>query len=138
MEHLNSKISNWTGRVLKAGIVIFLLFDAIMKVIKHPEYVKATTEFGLPVSSVQPLGIYLLLATVLYIIPRTVIFGALLITAYLGGAAAIMFAAGNGQPFAFPIVFNIVLWIAEYLSNKRMRAILSLNKTNSNVFPGIS
>jgi hypothetical protein len=125
----NSKLSLWSGRILKVLVAVFLLFDAVMKIIKHPIYIKGTEELGLPASSVQPLGIYLFLSTVLYIIPRTAVLGGLLLTAYLGGAAAITFAASNGaHPYMFPIVFAAVMWAAEYLKNAKMRSAIPLPK----------
>jgi hypothetical protein len=71
-----------TVRVLKALLVIFLMVDAIMKVIKHPIYVKGTTEFGLPERCVAILGSYLLIATVLDVLPGTAMYGILFLVAY--------------------------------------------------------
>ena len=125
----NSKISLWSGRILKVLIVLFLLFDAVMKIIRHPKYIEGTMELGLPASSVQPLGIYLFLATVLYFIPKTTVLGGLLVTAYLGGAVAITYAANNsGHPYIFPIVFAAAIWIAEYLRNTKLRSALPLTR----------
>ena len=106
---------------------VFLLFDAVMKIIRHPDYVEGTEKLGLPASSVQPLGIYLLIATVLYIIPRTTVLGGLMVTAYLGGAVAITYAANNSaHPYIFPIVFAGAIWAAEYLRNRKIRTSLPL------------
>lgn len=124
-----SKPVLWIGRVLKALIVIFLLVDAIMKIIKHHIYVKSTTDFGLPESSVAILGVYLLIATILYVIPRTVIYGILSIVAYLGGAVAITFlTAKEGHPYLFPLVFAAIICVAEFLINPTIKSILSLKK----------
>ena len=124
-----SKPVLWTGRVLKALIVIFLLVDAIMKIIKHPIYVKSTTDFGLPESSVAVLGAYLLIATILYVLPRTTMYGILFIVAYLGGAVAITFlTAKEGHPYIFPLVFAAFICVSEYLINPIIKNILSLKK----------
>ncbi len=125
----NSKLVLWTGRVLKALIVVFLMVDAIMKVIKHPIYVKATTEFGLPESCVVVLGVYLLIATILYVLPKTVMYGILFLVAYLGGAVAIAFlSAKEGHPYIFPIVFAIITCVAEFLINPTVKNIFSFKK----------
>lgn len=119
----------WTAIVLKALLVIFLLFDSIMKVIKHPIYVKGTTEFGLPESSVAVLGAYLLIATLLYTIPRTAIYGILFLVAYLGGAVAVTFlSALEGHSYYFPIVFALICCIAEFLINPTFKNILFLKE----------
>jgi hypothetical protein len=124
-----SKTVLWTGRVLKVIIVIFLLVDAIMKIIRHPIYVKSTTDFGLPESSVAVLGTYLLIATILYALPKTAVYGILFIISYLGGAVAITFiSAKEGHSYIFPIVFAAITCFAEFLINPTIKNILSLKK----------
>jgi hypothetical protein len=124
-----SKPVLWTGRVLKALIVIFLLVDAIMKLIKSPIYVKGTTDLGLPESSVAVLGAYLFISTILYALPRTAMYGILFIVSYLGGAVAITFlSAKEGHPYIFPIVFAVITCVAEFLINPTIKNILSLKK----------
>jgi hypothetical protein len=117
----------WIGTILKGLVCLFLLFDAIMKLIKNSYSVKATIAFGLPEDCVQFLGIYLLLSTVLYIYPKTVVMGCLFLFAYLGGAVAITYRAGlGGHSYIFPIVFAIFILLAEYLRNGTMRNIIPL------------
>ena len=130
MEHQQKpKTRLWPGRILKGLVSLFLLFDAVMKIIEHQKYVEGTEQLGLPVSSVQPLGIYLLIATVLYNIPGTILLGGLLLTAYLGGAVAITFAANaGGHPYVFPVVFAVMIWLAEYLQNENFRIYLPITK----------
>lgn len=124
-----SKPVLWTGRVLKALIVIFLLVDAIMKIIKHPIYVKGTVDFGLPENCVQVLGAYLLIATALFVYRKTAIYGILFLVAYLGGAVAITFAtAKDGHPYIFPIVFAILICVSEVLINPQIKKALTLKQ----------
>lgn len=124
-----SKPVLWTGRVLKALIVIFLLVDAIMKIIKHPIYVKGTVDFGLPENCVQVLGAYLLIATTLFVYRKTAIYGILFLVAYLGGAVAITFAtAKDGHPYIFPIVFAILICVSEVLINPQIKKALTLKQ----------
>jgi hypothetical protein len=70
-----AKAAMWTGRVLKILLILFLLFDSSMKIIHHPQAIKASEEIGLPESCLSVLGIYLLIATVLYAVPRTSVGG---------------------------------------------------------------
>lgn len=124
-----SKPALWTGRVLKALLVIFLMVDAIMKVIKHPIYVKGTTEFGLPEGCVAILWAYLLIAAILYVLPRTALYGILFLIAYLGGAVAITFlSAKEGHPYIFPMIFAIITCVAEFLIIPTIKNIISLKK----------
>ena len=123
------KISWWIGTVLKGLTVLFLLFDAIMKIIKNPHAVEGTKQLGLPEDCLVVLGLYLFIATLLYLYNKTAIFGGLFITAYLGGAVAIMYAAKQeGHPYIFPIVFAVLMWGAEFLRNEKMRNVLPIIK----------
>jgi hypothetical protein len=73
--------------------------------------------------------IYLFIATLLYLYNKTAVFGGLVITAYLGGAVAIMYAAQKeGHPYIFPIVFAVLMWGAEFMRNEKMRTVLPLIK----------
>src|SRR3954467_7721985 len=76
----------WTGRILSTLAGLFLLMDAVMKLMKPEVVVKGTVELGYPETVIVGLGIALLLSVVLYLIPRTSVFGCLLLTGYLGGA----------------------------------------------------
>ncbi|MCO4294095.1 DoxX family protein [Solitalea sp. MAHUQ-68] len=128
-QHVKTKVRLWVGRVLQLFTSLFLLFDAIMKIIKHPKYVEGTLQLGLPESCIQVLGFYLLLSTMLYIQSRTRVLGGLFLTAYLGGAAAISYAAqSGGHSYLFPIVFTTMIWIAEYLQDDQLKSVLPLKK----------
>src|SRR5579862_8044628 len=91
METGNTNLSKpriWTGHILGGLAVAFLLMDAVMKLFKPPFVVEATVQLGYPESTIVGIGIALLFCTLLYIIPRTAVFGAILLTGYLGGAVA--------------------------------------------------
>lgn len=125
----NSKISLWTGRILKGLMVLFFLFDAGVKIIKHPKAIEGTIQLGLPESCLQTLGIYLLISTALYIYNKTVVLGGLLITAYLGGAVAITYSVQkDGHPYFFAIVIAVIIWASEYLRNEKIRAFFPITK----------
>ncbi|MBN9297568.1 MAG: DoxX family protein [Filimonas sp.] len=117
-----SKKTVWTGRVITILCVLFLLFDAIMKIVEEKHSVDGSVALGWPVDGVQGLGIVLLLATVLYVIPRTAFIGALLITGYLGGAIAVM--VRTGTPYYFPVIFSLLVWCGLALRDARLRAYI--------------
>ena len=116
----------WTGRIISGLIVIFMLLDGGGKVARLAPYVKGTVEVGYADSLVVPLGILGLFCTILYAIPQTSIFGAILMTAYFGGATATHVRAG--QPFYFPVVFGILVWVAMYLREPRLRELVPLRR----------
>ena len=120
----------WTGRVLSGLPALFLLLDGGMKLAKPEFVVKATVELGYPESVIVGLGIVLLAATILYLIPRTSILGAIVLTGYLGGAVATHVRVGQGWfPILFPVVLGMMLWGGLCLRDERLRTLLPLRKT---------
>ena len=90
-----SKKRLWVGRIMSALVVLFLVFDAVLKFIKPAPVVEAFAHLGLPLGLAGGLGIVLLASTVLYAIPRTSVLGAILLTGYLGGAVASHLRVGD-------------------------------------------
>jgi len=116
----------WTGRAISALIILFMLFDGGAKVARFAPYVEGTAKAGFADSLVVPLGILELACTILYAIPQTSILGAILLTAYYGGATATHVRLG--QPFYFPVVFGILVWLAMYLREPRLRELAPLRR----------
>jgi hypothetical protein len=120
-----SKKMLWAGRVMSVLPALFLLFDGVMKLAKPAPVVEATVQLGYPESVIFGLGIVLLTCTVLYLIPRTAVLGAILLTGYLGGAVATHVRVEEGLfPIAFPVVFGALLWGGLYLRDARLRSLI--------------
>jgi hypothetical protein len=120
-----STVNLWTGRALSTLAVLFLIFDAVIKVLQLAPAVEATTQLGYPASSVVGLGVLELLCLILYIFPRTAILGAVLLTGYLGGAIATH--VGNGSPLFsifFPLILGAFIWLGVALRDERVRKLL--------------
>ena len=118
-----------TGRVLTGLSAAFLIFDGGMKVLKPPFVILATVQLGYPESTIIGIGIVLLGCTLLYLIPRTSILGALLLTAYMGGAVATHVRAQ--QPvfnIVFSIVFACLVWGGIWLREPRLAELLPLKR----------
>ena len=115
----------WVGRIISALPALFLLIDGIMKVVKPAVVVEATVQLGYPESVIVGLGIVLLACTILYLIPRTAVLGAILLTGYLGGAIATHVRVG-GQFFniIFPVILGAMLWGGLYLRDQRVRSLV--------------
>jgi DoxX-like protein len=115
----------WTGRVMSALAVLFLLFDGAMKLVKPSFVVEKTTELGYSESVILPLGVVLLASTILYIIPRTSVFGAILLTGYLGGAVDChVHHRDTAFEMLFPVVFGALIWGGLVLRNPRLRSLI--------------
>lgn len=115
-----------TGKIISILCILFLLVDAGGKVIKESHHMEGSVALGWPADQVQAIGIALLISTILYIIPRTAILGAILLTGYLGGAIAIMVRAG--QPLYFAAVFGVLVWAGLYLRDEKIRALIPFKK----------
>ncbi len=122
-----SNTTRWAARILSGLSVLFLLMDGVMKLFKPAPVVEATVQLGYPASVVIPLGIVLTLCTIIYVIPRTAVLGAILLTGYLGGAVATHVRAGGGWfPILFPVIFGVLLWGGLYLREARLHLLLPL------------
>ena len=121
-----SKARLWTGRILTYLLLLFLLFDAIMKLIREHHTIEASAKIGWQADSIQTLGFILFVSTILYAIPATALLGAILLTAYLGGATAVNILAHF--PFYFPVVFGILVWLALWLRDERLNTHLPVRR----------
>jgi len=121
-----SKGSIWTGRVISALIVLFLLFDSVLKFMKPAPVVETFAHLGLSMSLANPLGIILIVCALLYAIPQTSIIGAILLSGYLGGAVCTHLRVGDPlfSHILFPTYMGALLWLAIYLRDVRLRALI--------------
>ena len=120
-----SKGRLWTGRIISAVVVLFLLFDSITKVMKVRAVMEASTQLGYPANAIFTIGIILLVCTVFYIIPQTAVLGAILLTGYLGGAVAANLRIGSAMfNTLFPIVFAALAWTGIFLRESRLGALI--------------
>jgi hypothetical protein len=125
-EALISKKALWTGRALSGLVALFFLVDGGMKLFKPPVVVEATRQLGYPESEIVVIGLVLLASTFLYLIPRTSIFGAILLTAYMGGAVASQVRIGAGWfNVLFAVAFGVLVWAGLWLRDGRVRAPLN-------------
>ncbi len=125
-----SQVKLWAGRVLSGLAVLFLLMDAVMKFFMDklpPEALKAGEALQWPMELMPMVGTILLLCLLLYVIPRTAVMGAILLTGYLGGAIASHVRVSNPlfTHTLFPIYIAIFIWLGLYLRDKRVKAIIS-------------
>ena len=119
-----SKKALWTGRIFSALPVLMLLFSASMKLMHPPQLNEGFAHLGIPVSFAFGLGLLEVACTVIYLIPRTAVLGAILLTGYLGGA--ILTHLRVGDPFWVQAVLGVLLWGGLYLREPRLRALLPI------------
>jgi hypothetical protein len=121
------KTALWAGRIISALAILFLIFDGVIKVLKLAPAMESTAQLGYPASVVLGLGVLELACLAIYIIPRTSVLGAILLTGYLGGAIATQVRAGS-PPFSiiFPVIVGALIWGGLFLREERLRALIPL------------
>ena len=120
-----SKKKLWAGRILSALPVLMLLFSGVLKLIKPAPVVQEFARLGYPESVVLGIGILELACTVVYVIPRTSVLGAILVTGYLGGATATHVRIGEAL-FIIPVILGVLVWGGLFLRDDRLRALIPL------------
>jgi len=116
----------WTGRVLSGLVVAFMAMDITMKLMRLPIVETTGAQLGLPAGLGFPLGVLLLVCTALYVLPRTAVLGAILLTGYLGGAVAIHVRAESPlfSHVLFGVYLGVALWAGLWLRDARVRALI--------------
>jgi hypothetical protein len=120
----------WTGRALSGLVVLFLLFDGAIKLVPLQVVIDTVTTLGWPADPAlwRALGVVLIASALLYAAPRTSVLGAILITAYLGGAVATHMRIGSPllSHTLFGVYLGVALWAGLWLRDPRVRALLPL------------
>ena|SRR5579864_7822587 len=121
-----SNVQLWAGRIISGFAVLFFLMDGGMKLAKPAVVVKASVhDLGYPESEIVGIGVLLLTCTLLYVIPRTSILGAVLLTGYLGGAIASQVRVqASWFNVVFALVFGCFVWGGLWLRDIRVRNLL--------------
>jgi hypothetical protein len=115
-----------TGYVLSALSALFMLFSVVGKFLKPEGMEPSIRQLGWRMDQMTALGIVELACVVLYLIPRTAVLGAVLLTAYLGGAVATH--ARIGEPYVIPIIVSGVAWLGLFLRESRLWPLLPIRK----------
>jgi hypothetical protein len=125
-ETTGTRWMTWAGRVISLWPVFVVLMSATWKLTRNPWYVGEFARIGWQESSLNLLAFLQLGCIVLYLIPRTAILGAVLLTGYLGGAIATYTRIGEPYPVLVPLSTSIIAWLGIYLREQRLRALLPL------------
>jgi hypothetical protein len=126
-----SNKARWAGRVMTGLAVLFLAFDATIKILELPPAVEGTAKLGYPVSVIFGLGVLQAALLIVYLVPRTSVLGAVLWTGYLGGAVATHLRVGDPlfSHVLFPIYVGALIWGGLWLRDENLRSILPIRTT---------
>lgn len=111
---LPATLTRWAGRVLTGIPVLFLAFDVAIKLAGIAAVAEASEKLGLPPHQAAPLALLLACCLALYLVPRTAVLGAVLLTGYLGGAVQVHVRVGDPlfSHTLFPVYVGAVLGAA--------------------------
>lgn len=114
----------WLGWILTGLPALMLIFSAGMKLAKPAPVLTEFARLGYEEGTIIGIGILELACALIYLFPRTAVLGAILVTAYLGGAVATHVRVGD--PFIPPAIVGVFVWAGLYLRDKRIRDLLPL------------
>jgi hypothetical protein len=112
----------WAGRIISALPVLILLFSGVMKLVKPAPVIEGMARLGYPDHLALGIGILEIACTIVYLIPRTSVLGAILLTGYLGGATATHVRVND--PFFATVILGVLVWLGLFLRDDRLRALL--------------
>ena len=121
-----TRARRWTGLGISGIAVLFLGFDILGKLLRVAPVVEGTAQLGFPETAILPIGALLLVCTAAYLIPRTAILGAVLLTGYMGGAVAAHLRIGSPllTHVMFPVYVSVFVWGGLFLRDSRVRDVV--------------
>jgi hypothetical protein len=126
VETMSKQSIIWTGRVMSTVVVAALLADAAVNFLAPEKIAGEIIATGFKISQAPAIGTITLSCALLYALPATAVFGAILVTAFLGGAICTHFRLGEvfSPPQIVGLVLGALTWAGIYLRDARLRALL--------------
>jgi len=117
----------WIGRILFWLSAAFMLMDVGMHLVRPPFVLEASAKVGIDAALLLPIGVYELVAVVFLFVPRVRALGALMYTAFLGGATASHLLVSH-TPFVFPVITAVLLWVGVVCLSPKIGSALGLEE----------
>ena len=128
----SSKAARWASYVMSGLVILFLLFDAGIKLVPLEIVTQTSAQLGLPTDAgfARTLAILTLIGVVLYAMPRTSVLGAILLTGYMGGAIATHLRVGSPlfSHVLFGFYLGVLIWGGLYLRDERVRRLIPFRR----------
>jgi DoxX-like protein len=117
----------WAGRIISGLPALLLLFSGTMKLLRVAAVIEGMAHYGYPEHLILYIGMLEVGCTIVYLIPRTAILGAILMTGYLGGATATNVRVGDPS-FIGPVLAGAFVWAGLYLRDGRLSALVPVRR----------
>jgi hypothetical protein len=127
MDDVSDRRQLWAGRITSALPVLMLVLSGVLKLAGGPQMEANWAAFGYPPGTLVPIGVTELVCALLYVIPRTSVLGAILVTGYLGGAVATHVRVSQAVWLA-PALLGALTWLGLFLREPRLRRLLPLRR----------
>jgi hypothetical protein len=123
----------WTGRILTGFVVVFLLFDGVIKLLTIQPVLDSFAQLGYPAKHAAMIGVVELACVALYALPRTAVLGAILLTALLGGGISTHIRVDSPlfSHTLFGVYLGLIAWAGLYLREPRLRSLIPLRSLAS-------
>src|SRR5215470_9036877 len=119
----------WTGRIVSVLPVLIVLISSRWKLTSNPWYVREWARIGWKTPDLPFIASLQLGAILLYVIPRTSVLGAVILTSYMGGAIASYVRIGELYPPLVPLTTAMLAWLGIFLRDERLRDLLPFRRT---------
>lgn len=123
-----------TGLALTILVGLLLAMDAGGKLFAPAQMIANSPPIGLPAEEAfhRMLGVILAVCLALYLVPRTALLGAILLTGYLGGAVAIHLRAGSPtfSHTLFGVYLGVMVWAALWCRHPALRRLIPVVSTS--------
>lgn len=128
-EYTPSRTTLWISHGLSTLVVLVLLADAGVNILAPHLLADVQAEVGFPANLSRLLGGIMLLCALVFAIPRTAAIGAILITAFAGGAICTHLRIGEiGSPPQFiAMALAAIAWLSLWLRDANVRRALGLS-----------
>jgi hypothetical protein len=124
-----SKGALWTGRVMSALPVFFVLMGSVMKLMRLPAVHEGFARAGLADSLILPVGLIELICVITYVIPATAVLGAILMTGLLGAACLTSLRIAD-PTYPLPVILGMLAWGGLFMRDPRVRALIPFRKAD--------
>jgi hypothetical protein len=123
-----SKTALWAGRIMSGIVILFLVMDVAMKLADLPIVTQTGLQLGWHAGTGRVLGVILLVCLVLYVVPRTAVLGAILLTGYFGGTVATHLRVDDPllTHTLFGVYLGLLAWGGLWLRDPRLQALIPL------------
>ena len=129
----NTRAMRRTGWVLSGLVIAFMVVDAGTTLLAIEPIKKAALETGYPLDLLWLIGALQLVCLVVYAIPATCVFGAIILTGFLGGAImSHLRVTGTLTPeMIVSLIVGVLAWGGLWFRDPRLRVLIPLRRDES-------